>query len=286
MAANWKGGRRELPHVAIMRRFVAWFLAAALAACSHGQQASQSQSATQTAASAPAPAPSQTPAYTDLQGISAAPYIDELTQLQVFWPPGGLFEPNKPVLRREFARWLLHADDAIWSQPPGKSIRQSNADAVPYYTDVPAQDPDFTAIQGLHEAGVVLAPGRTFSPNATITREQALAIKAYVDCGAPDPLLANDASQAYFELPWRDKMQIPSGDVAAIASCMLQDAGTVAANRLDTVERTFGNVTTLDPNRPLTRAEAAAMIWRIGQQKPDLSNFPPLSAADAIQARS
>ena len=108
-------------------------------------------------------------------------------------------------------------------------------------------------------------------------------MKAYVDCGAPDSTVASDVGQAYFELPWRDKSKVPKAYVAAIASCLVQDDGTVAANRLDTIARTFGNAIYFDPNRALTRAEAAAMIWRIGQQKPDLNNFPPRSASDALK---
>lgn len=267
-----------------MRWFVPLLLAVLLAACSHAQRAQQLQSTAQGAPASPAPAPSPTPAFDDLVGVAAAPYIDQLTRLQVYWPPGGLFEPNRPVLRREFVRWLVHADDAIWAQDPWKTIHPAAPDAVPYFTDVPAQDPDFTAIQGMHDAGVVLSNTRTFDPNAPITREQALAIKAYVDCGGPDPMLADDTGQAYFELPWRDKSKISPQYVAAIASCLLQDDGTIAANQLDTVGRTFGGIVALDPKRPLTRAQAAAMIWKIGQQKPDLNNFPPLSAADALQS--
>lgn len=265
-----------------MRRFVPWLLVVLLAACSHVQRASQSQSGATTTTTAPQASP--TPAYTDLDGVAATRYIDQLTQLQVFWPPGGLFEPNKPVLRREFARWLAHADQAIWGRNPAVVISPAHVDAQPYFTDVPAQDPDFTAIQGLEQAGVVLSSGHAFAPNADITREQALAIKAYVDCGAPDPMLANDTAQAYFELPWRDKKQISSEYVAAIATCLMADDGTVPANRLDTVQRAFGGGPFLDPKSALTRAEAAALVWRIGEQKPDLNNFPPRSAADVLAA--
>ncbi len=228
------------------------------------------------------PSAAPTPAYTDIGGVAAAPYIDELTQLQVFWPPGGLFEPKKPVLRREFARWLFHADIAIWGMYPGTFIHPASPDAVVYFSDVPQQDPDFTAIQGLHQAGVVLGKGKRFNPNRVITREQALAIAAYVDCGGLDPAFAGNAAKAYAELPWRDKRKVGRQYVAAIASCMRADDAASVQNRLDTAERTFGNVTMLDPRRPLTRAQAAAMIWRIGQQKPDLNDFPPRTAEDAL----
>lgn len=247
-------------------------------ACAHGH-------ATRSASEAGAgPTAAPTPAFSDLQGVAAAPYVDQLTQLQVFFPAGGLFEPNKPVERREFVRWLMHADAAIWASTPSVAVSPSHTDARQYFTDVPPDDADFTDIEGLHDAGVPLAPGRTFAPNRDITREEALAIKAYVDCGAPDPLVAGDLRQAYFELPnWRDRDRIGGRYVAAIASCLLQDQGTTPANRLDTIARTFGNVSALQPQRALTRAEAAAMIWKIGEGKPDLNNFPPRSAADALR---
>lgn len=258
---------------------------AVLLAVACAQHRAQSVQTVQQSAAVPSASP--TPAYNDLHGVAATPYIDQLTQLQVFWPPGGPFQPNRPVQRREFARWLEHADAAIWAQNPAAVIRPAPPEERAYFTDVPPQDPDFTAIEGLHDAGVVLAPGRVFSPNAPITREDALAIKAYVDCGPPDPLLAGDLKQAYFELPaWRDRARISAQDVAPIAACLLQDQGTIPQDRLDTIARTFGTVTLLDPDAPLTRAQAAAMIWSIGEQKPDLSNFPPRTAADALASQS
>ncbi len=255
----------------------------ALASCAHS-----SGHAAKTAPLASAqPSAAPTPAFSDLAGVSTAPYIDQLTQLQVFWPAGGVFEPNKPVLRREFARWLLHADDAIWAAYPLKELSASHTDARQYFTDVPQTDLDFTAIEGLHDDGIVLASGTRFYPDRPITREEALAIKAYADCGAPDPMLTADAQQAYYELPpWRDRERIGREYVAAIASCLLQDQGTTPNHQLDTIGRTFGTISVLDPQRPLTRAEAAAMLWNVGQQKPDLNNFPPRSAADALAAVS
>jgi hypothetical protein len=261
-----------------MRRAPIVVLAVMLVAgCSHHRAPVAQTAAVQT------PSPSPTPAFSDLAGAPQAPYVDQLARLGVFFPPGGLFEPNKPVLRREFVRWLMHADAAIWAETPGVAIAPSHSDAQQFFTDVPSDDPDYTLIEGMHEAGIPLARGKRFDPNAPITREQALAIKAYVDCGAPDPTMTADAAQAYLELPpWKDKRSIGRTYVAAIASCLLQDTGTVPADRLDTIARTFGNVVSLQPLRALTRAEAAAMIWRIGQQKPDLSNFPPRSAAQAL----
>ncbi|HEY9085347.1 MAG TPA: S-layer homology domain-containing protein [Candidatus Tyrphobacter sp.] len=219
-----------------------------------------------------------------MNGVASTPFIDQLAQLQIFWPAGGSFEPGKPVLRREFVRWLMRADSAIWAIDPSKQIRPALAGSRAYFSDVPVTDPDFGAIEGMHDAGIAIGfPDKTFRPDRPITREEALTIKAYVDCGAPDPMLADDLGQAYYELPaWRDKHAISHAYVAAIASCLLQDQGTTGTNQLDTIGRTFGAIVTLDPKRPLNRAEAAAMIWKIGEQKPDLNNFPPRTAADAL----
>lgn len=231
------------------------------------------------------PSPAPTPAFRDIQGENAALFIDQLTQLQVFWPPGGLFEPQRPVLRREFVRWLMHADAAIWANDTAVAIAPAAADAKASFADVPASDPDFAAIEGMQDAGIAVGfPDGRFRPNDPISREAALAIKAYVDCGAPDPLLAGDVAQAYYELPhWRDARDISHTYVAAIGSCLLQDQGTTPEHQLNTIARTFGSIDALEPRRDLDRAEAAAMIWKIGERKPDLTNFPPRSAADALQ---
>ncbi len=269
-----------------MRRAVTTlFVLLLVAACSRAQRVQQPEAtATAGALSPAAPSPSPTPAYTDIQSVAAAPFIDQLTQLQVFWPPGGLFEPAKPVLRREFVRWLMRADAAIWADSPSKIIQPAQPGAKQYFKDVPTDDPDFPAIEGMHDAGIAIGyPNHTFRPNVPITREEALAIKAYVDCGEPDPMIADDLAQAYYELPhWRDVRRIGHAYVATIASCVLQDQGTTPENRLDTLARTFGTMTALHPQRPLDRAEAAAMIWEIGEQKPDLTNFPPRTAAQAL----
>ncbi len=178
----------------------------------------------------------------------------------------------------------MRADAAIWAPDPSNAIHPALPGAKQYFKDVPTDDPDFAAIEGMHDAGIAIGyPNRTFRPDTPITREEALAIKAYVDCGAPDPVVADDLAQAYFVLPrWRDAHRIAHAYVAAIASCLLQDQGTTPENRLDTIARTFGNIAVLQPQRPLDRAEAAAMIWEIGEQKPDLTNFPPHTAAQAL----
>jgi hypothetical protein len=279
----------------IMRRLTLSLLVAlVLGACSHGQtttQTTQSVSASPAAlpvtsptAPPPSPSPSPTPAFSDLDGVANASLIDQLAQLQVLWPPSGPFFPGKPILRREFVRWLMHADAAIWAIDPSKQIRPALTGSKAFFRDVPVTDPDFGAIEGMHDAGIAIGfPDKSFKPDRPITREEALAIKAYVDCGAPDPMLADDLAQAYYELPtWRDKHAISHAYVAAIASCLLQDQGTTGVSTLDTIGRTFGAIVALDPRRPLNRAEAAAMIWKIGEQKPDLNNFPPRSAADAL----
>lgn len=273
-----------------MRRFVPVLVAVlAAVACSRTQTTTQTAAAVTSPSTSPAspatsPSPSPTPAFSDLNGVPSAPYIDQLAQLQVFWPPGGPFQPGRPVLRREFVRWLMRADAAIWAIDPSNQIRSALPGSKPYFSDVPVTDPDFGAIEGMHDAGIAIGfPDKTFKPNRLITREEALAIKAYVDCGSPDPLLANDIGQAYYELPaWKDKRGISRVYVAAIGSCLNQDQGTTPPNQLDTIGRTFGAIVMLYPKRPLDRAEAAAMIWRIGEQKPDLNNFPPRSAADAL----
>ncbi len=216
-----------------------------------------------TSAAAAAPA---APQFTDLTGVYGADKIAQVAQLHVFdfSPPS--FQPNAPVMRREFIRWLFAANNAIQSDDT-KKIHPAPAGTTPYFTDIPSTDKDFAAIQGMQDAGISVGfPDKTFQPDIPITREQAVALSLGVDCSY-DGNWSKEPQEAYIFLPpWKDKTTVSKAYAPILASC--GDATT------DTVGRVWGKVTVFRPQMHVTRAEAALMDWQTGTR----------TATDAIAA--
>lgn len=247
---------------------------------------------TATASVTPTPTPTPTPtsqpqatnatstAFTD---ISKAPpelrsYITDLAELGVLNLNSQQFDPNKPITRKEFARWLVAANNKINSNNPAKQIRLATADsAQPAFTDVPRTHPDFAAIQGLAEAGLIPSSlaGDTsaalFRPDAPLTREQMLLWKVPLDTR----LGTSSGSFDLVKQTWgfQDATKIdPKALKAVIADFQNGDGSNI--------RRVFGYTTLFQPKKPVTRAEAAGAIWYFGNQNEGLS------AKDALGNKS
>ena len=124
-------------------------------------------------------------------------YVADLTQLEVLKvrstdsanleTASTLPKPNKIVTRREYARWLVAANNQIYASRQAKQIRLAVDSSEPAFSDLPKTDPDFSAIQGLAEAGVIPSSlsGETkdvkFRPDAPLTRETMILWKVPLD---------------------------------------------------------------------------------------------------------
>lgn len=171
--------------------------------------------------------------------------------------------PNQPVTRREFARWLVAANNQLFSDRPSYRIRLATDTAQPAFQDVPPSDPDFAAIQGLAEAGLLPSPlsGNAttvnFRPDEPLTRETALRWKVPLDLRQPLPTASVEAiSQTW---GFQDAGQIDPDALQAVLADYQN--GERASTR-----RAFGFTTLLQPKRSVTRAEAAAVLWFFGYQ--------------------
>ncbi|AFY80114.1 S-layer homology domain-containing protein [Oscillatoria acuminata] len=170
---------------------------------------------------------------------------------------------NQGITRKQFARWLLEVNNKIYANQAGKQIRLAPATANPAFSDVNANHPDFSVIQGLAEAGIIPSAlsgdssATTFRPDAIITREQLLVWKVPLDL----------------------RSNLPSATVDAIQqSWGFQDAGKIDPNALravyadyqngerSNIRRAFGYTTLFQPKKEVTRAEAAAALWFFGLQ--------------------
>lgn len=222
---------------------------------------------------AASPTPSRPPrpigtavSFSDLDDAPAdfQPYITDLATLGILnGTQQGTFQPNETVTRRAYARWLLETNNQLFSDQPQKQIRRAIASDSPTFQDVPSSDPDFGIIQGLANAGLIPSPlsGNStvvrFRPDAPLTREELILWKVPLDTRQPLPDVTLQALQDTWG--FQDAGQIdPRAQRAVLADFQNGDRSNI--------RRAFGFTTLFQPDRPVTRAEAVAVLWQFGTE--------------------
>lgn len=171
------------------------------------------------------------------------------------------FRPNQATTRREYARWLLAVNNRFYADQTNRKVRPGVTSSTPVFKDVSTSDPDFPAIQGLAEAGIIPSPltgsstTLTFRPDAPLTRQDLLLWKVPLDTRQPLP----QATPAGVEEAWgfQDAAKIePRALQAVLADYQNGDFANI--------RRAFGYTTLFQPVKAATRAEAAAVLWRFG----------------------
>ncbi len=214
-------------------------------------------------------------------------YVADLTALEVLKVRAAksanletgstLPKPNKIITRREYARWLVAANNQIFASRQAKQIRLAVDSSEPAFSDIPKTDPDFSAIQGLAEAGLIPSSlsGETkdvkFRPDAPLTRETMILWKVPLDTRQVLPTANIDGVKEKWG--FQDASKIDSQASRAI----LADFNN---GDLANIRRVFGFTTLFQPKKSVTRAEAAASLWYFGIQDQGLS------AKDALEAKS
>lgn len=195
--------------------------------------------------------------FEDIKGAYGEKEITQLAQLEVLDSNSGEFNPQQPITRADFVRWLVRANNAIFAGSPDKTIPLPNTETgKATFSDVEPTHPDFRYIQGLANAGYVIGnDAKTFKPDQILTREEMLAIKV-----ALDHRVAMDSNITRPPGDWTDSDKISKKYWPAL---YVENVFQKNAN----IERTFGTVTTLKPQAPVTRAEAAVSISAIGDNK-------------------
>ncbi|WP_373527641.1 S-layer homology domain-containing protein [Nostoc sp.] len=186
------------------------------------------------------------------------------------------FEPSKIVTHREYARWLIAANNAIYASNPAKQIRLASESTQPAFSDVSAKDPDFPVIQGLAEAGLIPSPlsGDStvvlFRPDAPLTREALLLWKLPLDTRQALPSANFDAVKQTWG--FQDAVRINPKALRAVLA-------DYQNGEQSNIRRVFGYTTLFQPKKPVTRAEAATALWYFGTQGEGVS------AADALKLK-
>jgi hypothetical protein len=248
------------------------------------QSGTNTQASADNQTSAPATASTTPSRFTDISQVpeELRPYITDLEQLGVLRlsstsqsvATAQAFKPNQIITRREYARWLVAVNNQIFSDRPANRIRPSSTTAQPAFRDLPRSDPDFAAIQGLAEAGLIPSSlsgdtaAVTFRSNAPLTRENLILWKTPVDLRQTLPNATIQAVQQTWG--FQDAARIePKALKAVLADYQNGD--------LSNIRRAFGYTTLFQPKKTVTRAEAAAVLWYFGSQGEGAS------AKDALQ---
>ena len=218
--------------------------------------------------------------FTDLDKLpqQLRQHIEDLAALEVLTvdPPSSKsseasstqFEPNKTITRREFARWVVAANNRIYANRQGQQIRLASETTQPAFRDVPRTNPDFQSIQALAEAGLIPSPlsGDTtavlFRPDAPLTRENLILWKVPLDTRQALPTASVDAVKQTWG--FQDVGKIDPKALRAVAADFQN-------GEQGNIRRVFGYTTLFQPKKAVTRAEAAAAIWYFGSQGEGLS---------------
>ncbi|HAC65390.1 MAG TPA: hypothetical protein DCF68_18140 [Cyanothece sp. UBA12306] len=221
----------------------------------------------------PSPNLTQTNTFSDLDQVSQAlrPYIQDLEKLNILTakiPENNQFKPNEIITRREYARWLVNAQNKFYQNSPEKQIRLGLKNSQPAFSDVPTNDPDFAIIQGLAETGLI--PSRLtgdsqaslFRPDAPLTRSNLIIWKVPLDTGKSLPQASIDGVKETWGFQDTAKID-PQGLRALYADFQNGEQGNV--------RRVFGYTTLFQPKKPVTRAQAAVALWYFGYQGEGLS---------------
>jgi hypothetical protein len=196
-------------------------------------------------------------------------FVTDIAQLNIFQFPdsdsnqSSLNNPNQVITRAEYAQALVNANNTLYANRAAKQIRLGVSTDNPVFSDVPASHPDFPAIQGLAEAGLIpssLSGDSTavkFRPDAPLTREDLILWKVPLDTRQALPKATVDAVQERWG--FQDAAKIETKALQAVLADF--DNGDNS-----NIRRVFGFTTLFQPKESVTRAEAAAALWYFGFQ--------------------
>lgn len=225
-------------------------------------QSGDSSASTDTASTATNRAIQQAPA--ELRQYMADLVALDLLKLPAAQADGkSQIQPNATINRGNYAQWLIIVNNRFYQDQPSKQVRPGVASDQPAFQDVPPSHPNFAAIQGLAEAGLIpsaLTGNSTainFRPSDPLTRQNLILWKVPLDTRAALPTATVEAVQEAWG--FQDAAKI---DPLALRAVLADYQNGEFSN----IRRAFGFTTLLQPDKAVTQAEAAAILWRFGSQ--------------------
>ena len=227
----------------------------------------------------PKPSPIASPAVSSIgwQDIDKTPpqlrpYVDDMLALNLVSPDAQMPDAhslNAPISRREFAKWLLLTNNRFYQSRPAQQIRIDRPSGTPAFQDIPSSDPDFAILQSLADAGILpstLSGDRKnegkfdrFKPTEALTREELLRWKMPLD-SRPSQAAVPTLERLQKTLPFQDLGKVIHPETLRLVALDLQNGDR------SNLRRSLGYTTLLQPQRSVTRAEAAAVLWSIGAE--------------------
>ncbi|KAJ4845082.1 hypothetical protein Tsubulata_036106 [Turnera subulata] len=190
-----------------------------------------------------------------------------LAALQVLKVIEANIQPTDLCTRREYARWLVAASSALSRSIVSKVYPAMYIEGVTElaFDDITPDDPDFSYIQGLAEAGLIssklsshdLPPSSNedqgpfnFSPESTLSRQDLVSWKMALE---KRQLPEADEKILYRLSGFRDINKInPDAWPALIADLSAGDQGIISL--------AFGCIRLFQPDKPVTKAQAAIAL--------------------------
>ncbi|NER77994.1 MAG: S-layer homology domain-containing protein [Leptolyngbya sp. SIO1D8] len=170
---------------------------------------------------------------------------------------------NQVITRQEYAQWLFETYNALYGDEPGERLRSGAVTDEPVFQDVPTTAPNFAAIQGLAAAGIIpsaLTGNSTavnFRPDAPLARADLILWKIPLDTRSALPTTSPETVTEMWG--FQDASGIEPQALRAIAA-------DFQLGDFSNIRRAFGYTTLFRPDKAVTRAEAAAAIWRFGSE--------------------
>ncbi|MBM3450973.1 MAG: S-layer homology domain-containing protein, partial [Armatimonadetes bacterium] len=174
--------------------------------------------------------------FTDLASHWAEPRITALASRGLLDPAAGPFRPEASIARATFLHWILATRGGGPTTGP----------ASPSFPDVQPNDPSYLAVEAAVAAGILTPTGEPFAGAAPITREEAIG------------WIVRSADLAW-EAEGFGHATIPAVD-GAQTSPVWNGSVAVALLGRPALLREPGDPR-IRPREPLTRAEAASLIW-------------------------
>ncbi|EOA25706.1 hypothetical protein CARUB_v10019059mg [Capsella rubella] len=165
--------------------------------------------------------------------------------------------------RREYARWLVRSNLLLERNPmhrivPAVALAGSS---IPAFDDINTADPDFEYIQALAEAGITSSKlsgedsrndlgNINFNPESFVSRLDLVNWKAQLECGF-HPEIMEEISRT--KVDYIDTKNInPDMALGFFLDFLMGDKSTI--------RNVFGRIKRFQPNRPVTKAQAAVAL--------------------------
>ncbi|WP_438431163.1 S-layer homology domain-containing protein [Gorillibacterium sp. sgz500922] len=177
------------------------------------------------------------------------------------------FHPDQPIKRGEFLQWLMKMDD--------KGVLPRDSE-TPSFRDVPRDHPLYRMVEGMRAAGVVAGyPDQTLRPDKDLTREEISVLWGMY-------IRKQSVSAPYMNFSKIDRNLISfyeDGD--KVSDIFL--SGVTVYFREQTIKDLFHIEKKIEPQKAVTRAEAADWITRLRpeEDEPDPSQEESKPESDA-----